>query len=264
MSTQFDTSAFQQKLTTQWIGQSLTYFEELESTNSYVKSLPADKIDHGMLCVTDNQTQGRGQYEREWESESGQNLTFSLVFKPQARERFHVLTLACALAIVDQLQEIFNDPQVCIKWPNDVLLNGKKVAGLLTETMFAGNKLDRLVIGIGMNVNQTSFSPGISSEATSVQLKKGHSVEREPLLSNLLRRIEYKYNLWQRQHRALIKGINRNIVGYGQWVGLKVNGELKKNTFKMLGINEKGQLLMLNQDGGIESFSYEQIRLITD
>ncbi|WP_138432107.1 biotin--[acetyl-CoA-carboxylase] ligase [Fodinibius saliphilus] len=263
MSTKFDISYFQKELSTQWMGQSSLFVEELESTNSYLKSLPHSKVDHGMLCLTDHQTQGRGQYERKWESESRKNLTFSLAFKPQAKERFHVLTLACALAIVDQLEEFDDDFKLCIKWPNDVLLNEKKVAGLLTETMFAGNKLDRLVIGIGINVNQTSFPPDLD-EATSVKLEIDTTIEREQFLSQLLRRIEYKYNLWQRQHRALIKGINRNILGYGQWVGLQVNGEILGDTFKMLGINEKGQLLMLNHDGGIESFSYEQIRLITD
>jgi len=264
LSTKFDTDFFQQKLTTRWLGQSVCYREELESTNSYAKTMPADDIVHGMLCLTDKQTKGRGQYDRQWESETGQNLTFSIVFTPQTKERFHVLTLACALAIVEHLNKLLDDGEACIKWPNDVLINQKKVAGLLTETMFSGNKLDRLVVGIGLNVNQLQFSSELSSNATSVKIAHGKSVARERLLSELLGRIEYKYNLWERRRQDLVKFIKRNIVGYGQWVGLQVNGELLDDPYKLLGINESGQLLMLNQDAGIESFSYEQIRLVTD
>lgn len=218
-----------------------------------------------MICLTDKQTKGRGQYERNWESKPGKNLTFSLVFKPQITGRFHVLTMACALGIVEHLNEFVSDnPCACIKWPNDIILNDKKIAGLLTETVFSGNKLDRLVIGIGLNVNQEAFSAEVADTATSVFLERKEPVDRELLLSHLLSRIEYKYNLWHRKKRELLKTINRNIVGYGQWVGLKVNGKLKDEPFKLLGINEQGQLLMLNQDAEIESFSYEQIRLVTD
>ncbi len=226
--------------------------------------MSSDDIVHGMLCLTDNQTKGRGQYERQWESEPGQNLTFSLVFTPQTKERFHVLTLACALAIVEHLNELLDDGEACIKWPNDVLINQKKVAGLLTETMFSGNELDRLVVGIGLNVNQQEFSSEVSANATSVMIEYNQSVVRELLLSELLSRIEYKYRLWECRQRDLVKLINRNIVGYGQWVGLQVNGTLQDDPYKLLGINENGQLLMLNKDGGIESFSYEQIQLVTD
>lgn len=230
-----------------------------------MKTLPADEVDHGMICLTDNQRRGRGQYERNWESQPAQNLTFSLAFKPQTSGRFHVLTLACALAIVEELNSTVTDNTgACIKWPNDVMLNDKKIAGLLTETVFTGNTLDRLVIGIGLNVNQKKFSADVADTATSIILEKNKPVDRELLLSTLLRRIEYNYSLWHRQERDLLKSINRNIIGYGQWVGLQVNGELQEEAYKMLGINEKGRLLMLNKDTEIESFSYEQIRLVTD
>ena len=264
MNTTFDESAYRQPLSTQWLGQSYTFFDELESTNTYLKKLSSDEVVHGMLCLTDHQTQGRGQYERKWETEDGQNLTFSLAFTPNSAERFHVLTLACALALVEYLNEFFDSPCACISWPNDVLLNGKKVAGLLTETVFSGNNFDRLVIGIGINVNQQQFSAELEDQATSVALEHGEAVNREKFLASLLGRAEYKYNLWHRQQGELLKTINRNIKGYGQWVGLTIDGNLQERTYKLLGIDQKGQLLMLNQDAGIESFSYEQIRLITD
>lgn len=265
MNSQFDVSLFRQQLNSQWLGQSFCYFEELESTNTYLKKLPADDVEQGMICFTDNQTRGRGQYERNWQSAPGENLTFSLAFLPSSAERFHVLTLACALALVEQLNESVNgDATACIKWPNDVLYNDKKMAGLLTETVFNGNKFDRLVIGIGVNINQEIFSDDLEEIATSIRKETGDRINREDFLAEFLNRIEYKYNMWQRQKQDLLKSINRNVRGYGQWIGLKVDGKMREDTYKLLGIDETGQLLMLNHDGGIEKFSYEQIRLVTD
>ena len=264
MSTEFDVTALKNKLTTQWLGQSVCYVKELDSTNSYLKKLPRNKINQGMLCLTDNQLKGRGQYERKWESGIAKNLTFSLGFQPRTSEGFHVLTLACALAITEQLKEVVPGASARIKWPNDVILKDKKIAGLLTETVFNGNRPDRLIIGIGLNVNQHQFSPGVAQKATSVYRIIGNEIEREDFLSELLARIEHNYRLWHRRQEELVKAINRNIIGYGRWVGLKVNDELYDDRYKMLGIDESGKLLMLNQEGGIESFSYEQIRLVTD
>jgi len=264
LESQFDLSFFQSKLKTHWIGQNVQYFKELQSTNTYAKKASPDEVQQGTVCITDHQTKGRGQYERNWESEKAKNLTFSLVFRPQESGRFHVLTLGCALAIVEYLNHFLDEHCAYIKWPNDVMLNDKKVAGLLAETVFSGNKLDRLIIGIGLNVNQQNFSPELSDKATSIFLEKGGPVKRELFLSDLLSRIEYKYNLWHRQQPSLIKSINRNIEGYGQWIKLVVDDILLDDTYKLLGVDETGKLLLLNHEGGIESFSYEQIRLLVD
>lgn len=264
MSNLFDVAAFKNKLTTQWLGRSICYVKELDSTNSFIKRLPRQEVDQGMLCLAENQRKGRGQYERKWKSDAGKNLTFSLGFQPRSSEGFHVLTLACALAITEQLNEAVSDVLARIKWPNDVLLKDKKVAGLLTETVFNGNKPDRLIIGIGLNVNQDQFPAALTQKATSLYRQTGKKVSREDFLCELLTRIEYHYYSWHRRQQDLVKSINRNIIGYGRWVGLKIDDELYDDTYKMLGINEAGKLLMLNQEGGIESFSYEQIRLVTD
>lgn len=263
LSTKFDKTSFQSALQTQWLGQSIRFFDELPSTNSYLKKIAHDELEQGMICLTNHQTKGRGQYERKWESQDGQNITFSMAFIPSKAERFHVLTLACALAMVEYFNELLTKSCSAIKWPNDVLVNDKKTAGILTETVFNGNTFDRLIIGIGLNVNQKNFSRGLSDIATSLSLEMEKDINREQLLATLLQRIEHKYTLWQKQGPDLIKSINRNIVGYGQWVGLEIDDELQDDQFKLLGIGEKGQLLMLNREGGIESFSYEQVNLIT-
>ncbi len=259
----FDNDQFKKHLSTQWLGQSIFYFEELESTNSYLKSLASDQVAHGQLCITDHQTKGRGQYERNWESSAGDNLTFTLAFKPSSTGRLHVLALACARAAVSQIEDSL-PCEAYIKWPNDILIEGKKVAGILTESMFSGNELDRLLIGIGLNVNQQQFSDELKSKATSLRHINQRPVDREQFLAELLSRIEYAYTRWHKQNDALLRSINQKIIGYGSWVQVQVNGHASSERHKLLGINQQGELTTVSKEGDLETFSYEQIRLITD
>lgn len=259
----FNLDKYHHTLNTQWLGHSISYFEELDSTNTYLKSLPADEICHGQLCLTDNQTKGRGQYDRNWETDSGKNLTFTLAFCPKHANRFHILTLACARAAVAEIEESLGC-DAFIKWPNDVLIQNKKVAGLLTETVFNGNKLDRLLIGIGLNVNQDRFSSALDSSAISLKQVINKTVDRETFLCKFLSRVEFEYLRWHKQNDELLKNINQKIIGYGQWVKFNVNGHDEKARYKLLGINENGQLTAIDEDGGLKTFSHEQIRLITD
>lgn len=259
----FDLDTYHKKLNTRWLGQSVCYFDELESTSTYLKKLPHEEIAHGLICIADHQSKGRGQYERDWESEKGKSLTFTIAFLPTNSTRFHILTLACAKAGVDQFSA-YTDKCVNIKWPNDILIDGKKVGGLLTETTFNGNRLERLLVGIGLNINQETFSDSISDKATSLRQVLGKTVQREQFLCEYLSRIEYEYGRWHKKNPDLLKEINQKIKGYGCWIRLLVDGEERKEKSKLLGINEEGELVVINDDGGIETYSYEQIRLITD
>ena len=132
------------------MGQSLLFFEELDSTNTYLKQLPRDEISHGMLCITDNQTRGRGQYEKKWETQPGKNLTFTIALTPNENNRFHIITLAFARCITEELEEL-TGLDTCIKWPNDILVSGKKLAGILLDVAGESNGPCHVVIGIGMN-----------------------------------------------------------------------------------------------------------------
>lgn len=259
----FDLEKYRRTLNTLWLGHSISYFEELDSTSTYLKRLSADEIAHGQLCLADNQTRGRGQYDRVWETDTGKNLTFTLAFCPKRADRFHILTLACARAAVAEIEDIL-DCKAYIKWPNDVLINNKKVAGLLTETVFNGNKLDRLLIGIGLNVNQERFSPAIMDSAISLKQLAKQTVGREEFLSRFLSRVEFEYLRWYKQNDELLKSINQKIIGYGRWVTFNVNGNDLGAKYKLLGINEDGRLTAIDKEGGLKTFSHEQIRLITD
>lgn len=259
----FDSAKYQKHLTTSWLGQSFEYVKEIGSTNSYLKKRAPENISHGQVLLAGLQTKGRGQYKRNWESAAGQNLTFTLVLRPQQANRFHILTLACARALVAQIEEELNQP-AALKWPNDVIADGKKIAGLLTETVFNGNKLDRLLIGIGININQTSFADEIKAKAGSLRMACGAEIDREHFLAELLSRIEFEYGRWHKQNDELLKWINQKIIGYGQWVRLKVDGQKHPGAFKMVGIDNSGRLAVIDKEGGVKTFSYEQIRIIVD
>jgi len=259
----FEVNTFKKALTTQWLGHNVLYFEELESTNSYLKKLPEGEISHGLLCLVDRQTRGRGQYEKSWDSQPEKNLTFTIALKPKENGRFHIFTLVCAKAIIDELEDEYGLSPY-IRWPNDICVGDKKIAGLLTESTFSGNKIDRLLVGIGLNVNQEHFPENLQDIAGSLKLLTGYELSREQLLASLLSRIEYGYGRWHKRDMTLLKEINQKIEGYGQWVTLKIGNEIRKEPAKLLGINERGQMAVINPEGEIETFSYEQIRIIAD
>lgn len=259
----FQLNTFKNALSTQWLGRSVLFFEELDSTNTYLKHLSRDELSHGLLCLTNYQTHGRGQYEKNWESQPGRNLTFTIALFPTENNRFHVITLAFARCIVEEFEDILGE-EVCIKWPNDIYVGDKKIGGLLTESTFSGNKVDRVLVGIGLNVNQEYFSETLQNKAVSLYQITGKEQSRERLLANLLSRMEYAYGRWQKRDVSLVKAINQKIIGYGCWVQLQVNDSICDHPVKVVGINEKGRLLVVNEEGEIEKFSYEQIRILTD
>lgn len=260
----FDEEAFYNELTTTWLGHDFIYVEQLDSTNSFLRKAESNDVGHGTICLTDHQTTGRGRYDRKWVGDPSANLTFTLAFKPLRAEGLHVLTLACALAIteiVDQWLEVETD----IKWPNDVFCDGQKLGGILTESVFAGNEIDRVLVGIGLNVNQERFPSSLDDKATSMcRIGDGKSFDREPLLAGLLQRIEYYYGQWKRFDVSLLKTINKRIIGYGRWVSLYVGDQLFDGECKFLGINEDGALVVLTSNDEIKTFSYEQVHIATD
>ncbi len=223
--------------------------------------MPAPLVTEGSLIVAEVQAAGRGQHQKKWEGQSGKNLTFSLIFQPNNAERLTILTFACAFAVCEVVQKYAQDELVQLKWPNDVLVNDKKVAGILTETVFNGNNLERVVVGIGLNVNQMNFEGELDQKATSIAHHTKEELIREKLLAEILSRMEYNYQRWLQHDVEFIKKVNSKMVGYGDWVTLMVEGELLPGKYKFLGMNEFGALQVLNKDYEVKVFSYEQVRV---
>ena len=259
----FDCDDYYSGLNTSWLGADLIYKDELESTNSYLKSLETNEIGHGTVCMAEFQSAGRGQYRRGWSSERGKNLTFTIALKPGSGNRLPLLTLCCALGVARVLDE--NGVENCkIKWPNDLLVDGKKIAGILTESVFVGRSPERVLVGIGLNVNQQTFEKDVGADATSMKSELARPVSREKTLCEILGHIEHLYTRWHHRDTELCKTVNERLIGFGEWVGISINGDMQDMRYKFLGMNDKGECVMLNEGLNVNTFSYEQIRVFPD
>lgn len=188
-----DAKYIQDKLNTKFIGNRLDYYETIDSTHLLAKKLSINEIENGMIIFADNQTSGIGTHERKWFTGDGQNLSFDMIFNTQFDiKKIENLTLTLAKCIVKTLKELYNI-EAYIKKPNDVILNGKKIAGILTETVAVGNIIKKLFIGIGMNINQTYFPGSLEKLATSLKNEFGKEFDRLEVFSKFLELFEKEY-----------------------------------------------------------------------
>jgi BirA family transcriptional regulator, biotin operon repressor / biotin---[acetyl-CoA-carboxylase] ligase len=262
MSRPFNEDLFRNRLRTSWIGSEFIHFNEVGSTSSWLKSIPTERFVHGMVVNTGHQTSGRGQHARSWISDKEKNLSFSVGFKPPSAERLPLLTMAAAGAVAEELCQHTGE-KIHLKWPNDVLAGNKKIAGILTECIFLGSNPDRVVLGIGVNVGQAQFPDQLSQSAVSLAQISKNVPPLESLLAGFLSRIEQAYMHWHKRDTKLHVELSKNLEGYGEWVRLQVDGEIKEGLYKFLGIGENGELLALNEDLDVNTFTHEQIRIIT-
>lgn len=166
----------------------------LPSTNSYLAEIAAD-APHGTVVMAREQTAGRGQRGNSWEAEPGQNITLSLLLRPTGLHpaRQFVISQAVSLAIVDMLQHFVAEP-VRIKWPNDIYVGDRKICGILIEHVITGSAIDRTVVGIGLNVNQTVFVSDAPNPVSLRQLEPKMVFDTEALaramVTDIIRRVE--------------------------------------------------------------------------
>lgn len=259
----FDVEYFKNNLRTIWIGSEFIHLGKVDSTNSWLKTVPSDDFIHGTVVHTDHQQKGRGQYERNWQAEAGKNLTFTIGFRPPGADRLTLLTMGAAFAVATVIEEYTNH-EVLIKWPNDIMIDDKKVGGILTECIFYGQKPDRVLIGIGLNIDESNFKGELHDTAISLKDVSDKPIKRELLLGECLSAMEQCYHKWHKYDSELHKNISQKMIGYGEWVQMKVAHKLKKGKYKFLGINDKGELLVLNEELDVNTFSHEQVRIITN
>ena len=259
----FDSATFYRLLQTDWLGRRFWYFRKLESTNRYLHDLPDERLSHGLVCMADSQLKGKGQFGRNWYSSPGENLTFTIALRPQTNTRLQLISLAVMLALRETLSATLACDSV-IKWPNDLLISGKKVAGLLTECRYNGQNLDRMLLGTGINVNQQAFPEELGQIASSVRhFTGGQIVDRQLLLAVLLNRLEPLIDQAENGELELIRSINRSIQGHGKWVSLLVDGKREDTPVKILGVNDHGYLMVLTANDDVKTFTHEQVRIET-
>lgn len=181
----FNIEEFDIKLDTNYLGRNFIYSDEVESTNSLLLN-SKDFGTNGTVLLAEFQNKGRGRMNREWVSNSGQNLTFSILLKGDFKEnKINLVNLGASLAVAQAIENLFQ-LDVELKWPNDLLVHKKKIAGMLLESVSKGNKIAKLVVGIGINVNQPNFPGKFDIQPTSIRKEFKTMVSREKLLSELL------------------------------------------------------------------------------
>ena len=190
-----DISLIAKELNTQIIGSKIHYYPETESTNTIVEELPRNGAPEGTLVVTDYQRAGRGRENRKWVSPSNHNLLFSFLLRPpDSLQGVPQITSIAAVAVCEGIRRE-TGLQVCIKWPNDIRMGTKKLAGILTETTTKKNQVEYVIVGIGININtpQESFPAEVRGTATSLAIELKRNVSRERVLLSVLKSIDVWY-----------------------------------------------------------------------
>lgn len=188
---------------TQRIGSHFLHYTRCESTNYTAQQLVQNnQAKDGTIVHADFQTDGRGQQRSLWESNEGQNLTFSVIVFPQLPiEEQHFLTIATALSVYDTLVS-WDDLPINIKWPNDILCESSKICGILIQNNLKGRKIHSTVVGIGLNVNQVQFS---SPRATSLSLLTGRYWNRQEVLHRLVGNLEHRFEQLRQGQRLMLQ-----------------------------------------------------------
>ena len=202
-------------------------FGKIDSTNSYLLELGDKGFPEGTVAVADEQTSGRGRFARRWEAEPLSSLLFSILLRPVFlnRDEVFILTFSASVAVAEAI-EIVTGVKTELKWPNDVLIHGRKACGILLESDFEGEKLNYVVIGIGLNVNQAVFPDEIKTKAVSLSMAAGRSFEREELLSSILLRFKEVYeSLKERDFYSIMKRWRDKCLMFGKRIKFSVAGK---------------------------------------
>lgn len=251
---------------TQYIGKQFLYLTTCHSTNDLAKTLNSRGLcKNGMVILAENQTNGRGQQGTSWLSEAGQNLTFSIVFRLRhlpLTSQF-LFNKALSIHLLGFFRTYFSNPSnnFHIKWPNDVYLNGKKIAGLLLENTSSGGYISSSIVGIGLNVNQQNFE---FPNASSLSIVMKRSVDRYDLLTHLLHYLDENLPLNFEclntgEIQTIHKVYNISLWGLHQQRWYQAEGDPFIATLK--GVDEQG-LLILETNEGIEQFDIKSIQFL--
>lgn len=238
---------------TRWAGQEIYYYPDTDSTNIRAKELGEKGAPHGTLVVAGQQSAGRGRRGRGWESPPGCSIYMSILLRPEfLPSKAPMLTLIMAYSVAKALRAC-TGMEVKIKWPNDIVLNGKKLVGILTEMSTEIDYINHVVIGVGVNVNMASFSEEIAKTATSLRIETGEIIKRSTLIVEMMKHFEKNYEMYLKTEdlSGIREAYNGLLVNCGKEV--RILGAREPYQAVALGINDSGELLVRKQDGSQEA-----------
>lgn len=227
------------------------HFASLGSTNDRLKEMIA--APEFTCVVADEQTAGRGRRSRTWHSSPGDGLYLSVLLRPQpdSSSKIPLIGLMAAIAVAETLIER-GVTGVDIKWPNDVLVNGRKLSGILAEAANAGSEAPRIVLGVGVNLNHQSFPPELRDSATSIAIETGQQVAVDQFRDQLLGKIAEWSAVWKRDETGLIINRWQQLSTYARDQRVVVNLDDEKIEGVTAGLTEAGALRLIADDGEVK------------
>lgn len=241
------------------LGEPLYFFSTIGSTNDYARELAEQGAPQGTLVVTDEQTAGRGRGDNRWETPARSALAFSVILRPKRLppERAGIMTALGALAVAEAIEGLGRQAE--IKWPNDVLMSGKKVAGVLAEIAWQGDTPAFAVIGVGVNVRPKSvpMKEEISFPATCVELRLGRVIDRHRLLIDILIKLaDWYHNL---ESSKFMETWEAHLAYRGHMVAVEApSGDIRG---KLKGLSSNGRLCLEGDDKAVFEVGPESSRL---
>ncbi|RGR52706.1 biotin--[acetyl-CoA-carboxylase] ligase [Agathobacter rectalis] len=230
---------------TDWVAKEVLYFDTIDSTNTKAQELAEKGYQSGTLVVADKQESGKGRRGRSWVSPSGTGIFMTLMIKPDINpNNASMLTLVAALAVAKAITSVTGE-EAMIKWPNDIVVNGKKVCGILTEMNAQFDYINHIVVGIGINVHNESFPEEISQMASSLMIEAGGKrFHRAQIIADTMSYFEQYYDTFLKTQdlSALVREYDELLVNRNKSV--RVLDPKEPFDGKAMGITPKGELIV--------------------
>lgn len=230
---------------TEWVAKEVLYFDTIDSTNIKAQELAEKGYQSGTLVVADKQESGKGRRGRSWVSPSGTGIFMTLMIKPDINpNNASMLTLVAALAVAKAIASVTGE-EAMIKWPNDIVVNGKKVCGILTEMNAQFDYINHIVVGIGINVHNESFPEEISQMASSLMIEAGGKrFHRAQIIAETMSYFEQYYDTFLKTQdlSALVREYDELLVNRNKSV--RVLDPKEPFDGKAMGITPKGELIV--------------------
>ena len=234
---------------TKWARSNVVYYDEIDSTNNRAKEAGDNKAPHGTLFVADMQVAGKGRRGRVWQSPAGSSIYMTILLYPEISPlKAPQLTLVMAIAVAEGIKEV-TGLDTKIKWPNDIVVNGRKICGILTEMSTEIDYINHVVIGAGINVNQDDFPEDIRKTASSLKMELGKQVKRSELIAAIMKSFEKDYEIFvktedlsglQELYNSMLVNLDRDV---------KVLEPGNEYEAHALGINKTGELIVRTAEG---------------
>lgn len=240
------------------IGDNVLYYDEVTSTNDLAKEFAQKKITEGSCIVADTQKKGRGRLNRNWYDQKGKAIAMSIVLYPKTDLKdLTKITQVAAAGVYETLKQY--GVLAKIKWPNDILIKGKKLCGILVESALKAKEVEYVVIGIGLNLNLDMEVVPEDLKLTSLNVETGREVDKDEFILNLLNNLTIYYNQFLKGGNVFTDICRENSYLIGKEAFIKVDGKSYK--VEILDISTNGELLVRNEYGQIESYVQTEVTL---